>query len=60
MVRIHGIKEAQLWGICIVGIILDLVKDETKVVEAQFHARSQKDIDCINQGVIISASASSH
>jgi hypothetical protein len=52
-----------LWGICIVGVILDLVKDETKVVEVQFCARSQKDIDCINRGVIIGAqhaSTSSH
>ena len=32
----------------IVSVILDLVKDESEVVNGQFHARLQKDIDCIN------------
>jgi hypothetical protein len=43
LVRIHGVKEFRFRFVSVVGvIILDLVKDETEVIDAQFRAKLQK------------------
>lgn len=55
IVKIHDVKKLRFRIVGIVRVVLDLVKDETEVIDAQFRARSQKNVDCVDRGVIIGA-----
>ena len=52
-VRIHGFEGFWFGDVGVLRVILDLVKDESKIIDAKFCARLQKDVDCINWGMII-------
>ena len=53
VVRIHGFKETPFGVVGVASVVLDLVKDESKVIDGQFRAKLQKDVDCINRAMII-------